>query len=201
MQTIFIPASALAFAALITAAVFCAIRSPAPAPPPATGALIVQPDIPAPKSGPHFDQDDAVKLHMNASSYLYGSQETPEAAALSGSNQERMFVGMGKQLRGDNGSQITGELSIGAPPLADNHQIKPITRLSAAYLKQINSKTDFRADLVTDLDKENAWSTLELHFNWRLRDGLSLELNHGSGQSLNGDGRTHKTDLALEKRF
>lgn len=171
--------------------------------PPPTGALTLPPStkVPAPVTKPVLEVGEKTKLFMSNEAYLFGSSTDPEQAAL---NKDPIYrIGFGREIENASGGKLMGEVSFNMSDDLASAEGKDAaqTRLSAAYLRQINKQTNFRAGLSTDLAPKETWSTLELQFSVELDKDLSLKLNHDYGRSLAREAREHQTGIALEKRF
>lgn len=175
--------------------------------PPSTGALTLptsdtgEPLVPAPRQKPALEMGEKTKLFMNNSAYLFGTSNSPKSAALSQDTTYR--IGFGREFENLSGNKLMGEVSFNMSDQLASAEGKEAaqTRLSAAYLRQIDKQTNFRAGLSTDLARRETWSTLELQFTVELEDDLSLKLNHDNGRSLSNDASEHQTGIAIEKRF
>lgn len=175
--------------------------------PPASGALTLPASatngslVPTPQQRPALEVGEKTKLFMGDSAYLFGTSNTPTSAALS---QDTIYrIGFGREIERPSGNKLMGEVSFNMSDHLANAAGKEAaqTRLSAAYLGQINKQTYFRAGLSTDLAPKETWSTLELQFSVELENDLSLRLNLDHGRSLASDTHEHQTGIALEKRF
>ncbi|MGB0867158.1 MAG: hypothetical protein ACPGSC_11650 [Granulosicoccaceae bacterium] len=181
------------------------LHSPTDNQPPPTGALTQVPSssnrMPTPENKPALEIGEKTKLFMNNNAYLFGTSRGPESAALSQTNSYR--VGVGREIERASGARLTGEVSFNMGENTTGASGKELaqTRLTAAYLRQINDQTKLRAGLSTDLSPDETWSTLELQFSIKLEDDLSLKLNHDYGHSLDRDAHEHQTGISLEKRF
>ncbi len=172
--------------------------------PPDTGALTDRAAnraaLPKPRAKPSLIIGQKTKLFMGNDAYLFGTRAPSTTAGI---QQPSYRVGMGKEFDRSGGGSVLGELSFSPIDTAAEQSSRAAasTRLSAAYLRQINQRADIRAALSADLGATNNWSTVELQLSLKLSDQLSLKLNHDNGRANHGPEREHSTGLSMQRNF
>lgn len=191
--------------ALCTTLAICLSAGDSMSLPPATGALTDRASnhaaLPKPRAKPLLVIGQKTKLFMTNDAYLFGTQAPNSSSAAR--QQTHYRVGMGKEFERKSGSTVLGEVSFRqeGKSAENNSRAAANTRLSAAYLRQLNKKTDIRAGLSADLGAINNWSTVELQLSLKLSEQLSLKLKHDNGRAINGPEREHSTGFFVERNF